>query len=88
MPVKPTYWVRSKQTNEIGDFGSTPIPARFEDLGQAKAYQRQMNLRRGPFHPGYFIDQENSAPVLTRGIDADGYSVSKVVPKAVRFPTG
>lgn len=86
MPIKTMYWVRSKQANEIGDFGRHPIPAWFEHLEDAKNYRRQMNLRRGAFHPGYFIDEENGAPVLVRGIDADGYSVSQGVAKVVRFP--
>ncbi len=30
MPTKPTYWVRSKQLNEIGTFGRRPVPARFK----------------------------------------------------------
>ena len=79
---KTAYWVRSKQTNEIGDFGRHPVPARFERLEDAKDYRRQMNFRRGAFHPGYYIDEENGAPVLMRGIDADGFAISKGVAKA------
>jgi hypothetical protein len=86
MPIKTMYWVRSKQTNEIGVFGRHPVPARFDNLEAAKDYRRQLNLRRGAFHPGYFIDEENSAPVLMRGIDAHGYSVSKGVAGVVRLP--
>ena len=84
--MKTTYWVRSKQTTEIGDFGRHRIPARFEHLEDAKIYRRQMNLRRGAFHPGYFIDEENGAALLMRAIDADGYLVLKSVAKVVRFP--
>jgi hypothetical protein len=87
VPIKTMYWVRSRQTNEIGDFGRHPVPARFEHLEDARDYRRQMNLRRGAFHPGYFIEEENGAPVLMRGIDADGYTVSKGVARVVPLPT-
>jgi anti-sigma B factor antagonist len=49
---KPAYWVRSKQPNEIGVFGRRPVPAQFNKLEDARQYRRELNLRRGPFHPG------------------------------------
>ena len=86
VPTKITYWVRSKQTKEIGDFGRHPIPARFEELEDAKHYRREMNLRRGAFHPGYFIEEENDAPQLMSGINGGGYSLSQYIARVVRFP--
>jgi len=88
VPIKTAYWVRSKQSSEIGGFGRYPVPAGFESLEDAKDYRRQLNLRRGAFHPGYFIDEENGAPVWVRGIDANGYSVSKGIAKVVRSRRG
>jgi hypothetical protein len=55
--TKPTYWVRSKQPNEIGVFGRRPVPAQFKRLEDAKQYRRELNLRRGAFHLGYFVEQ-------------------------------
>ena len=63
MPTKPTYCVRSKQTNEIGCFGLRPVPAQFEKLEDAKRYRKELNLRRGPYHPGYIIEEHDSSPV-------------------------
>jgi hypothetical protein len=60
MSEKPTYWVRSKQPNEIGVFGRRPVPARFNKLEDAKQYRRELNLRKGPFHPGYVIEEQVS----------------------------
>lgn len=65
MLTKPTYWVRSKQTNEIGSFGLRPVPARFKSLAEAKQYSRELNLRRGAYHPGYFIEEEKRLPVVS-----------------------
>jgi anti-sigma B factor antagonist len=62
MPEKPTYWVRSKQPNEIGVFGRRPVPAHFNKLEDAKQYRRELNLRKGPFHPGYVIEEQVSLP--------------------------
>ena len=61
MAVKLTYWVRSKQPNEIGCFGPTPVPAKFKTLEAAKQYRMDLNLRRGPYDPGYFIEQQDNA---------------------------
>lgn len=62
MSEKPTYWVRSKQPNEIGVFGRRPVPAHFNKLEDAKLYRRELNLRKGPFHPGYVIEEQVSLP--------------------------
>ena len=58
----PTYWVRSKQINEIGGFGRRPVPAKFKTLEKAQQYRLQLNLHRGAFHPGYFIEVEEDSP--------------------------
>ena len=65
MSAKTTYWVRSKKTNEIDGFGRRPVPAQFKKLEEAKEYRRQLNLRRGAFHPGYFIEEQDTSPVLS-----------------------
>ena len=62
MPKKPTYWVRSKQINETTGFGRTPVPARFKTLAEAKLYRRELNLRRGAYHPGYIVEEQDDSP--------------------------
>ena len=69
MPTKPTYWVRSRQANEISDFARMPVPAHFNSLEDAKQYRQELNFNRGPFHPGYFIEeQKDIPPVFSAGI--------------------
>jgi len=65
MAAKITYWVRSKQTNEITGFGRRSVPAQFKKLEDAKEYRRELNLRRGAYHPGYFIEEQGNSPVLS-----------------------
>lgn len=72
MQTKPAYWVRSKQTNEISGFGRMPVPARFKKLEDAKQYRRELNLRKGAYHPGYFVEEEESTPVLSFGTRRSG----------------
>jgi hypothetical protein len=62
MPIKPTYWVRSKQTDEISGF-ARPVPAQFKKLEDAKQYRKELNLRRGAYHPGYIIEEHDGPPV-------------------------
>ena len=62
MPKKPTYWVRSKETNEIGGFGRTPLPARFKRLDEAELLRRKLNLLKGAYHPGYFVEKQDDTP--------------------------
>ena len=62
MSEKPTYWVRSKQPNEIGSFGRRPVPAQFTKLEEAKQYRRELNLHKGAFHPGYVIEEQGNLP--------------------------
>jgi anti-sigma B factor antagonist len=65
MRVKTTYWVRSKQPNEIGCFGRRPVPAKFKTFQAAKKYRTELNLRRGPYHPGYFVEQQDNTRNLS-----------------------
>ena len=42
---------------------------RYNSLKDAKLYRRQLNLHRGAFHPGYFIEeQKDIPPVFSAGI--------------------
>jgi hypothetical protein len=59
---RPTFWVRSKQINEISGFGRTVVPAQFKTLEDAKLYRQQLNLRRGAYHPGYFVEEQDDSP--------------------------
>jgi hypothetical protein len=59
MHKKPTYWVRSKQINEIAGYGRWRIPAPFKTLEEANECRRVMHLRRGAYHPGYFVEVED-----------------------------
>jgi hypothetical protein len=59
---KPAYWVCSKEINEISGFGHRPVPARFDTFEEAKQYRLALNLRRGPYHPGYIIKKEEDSP--------------------------
>jgi anti-sigma B factor antagonist len=65
MGVKTTYCVRSKEPNEIGCFGRRPVPAKFDTLQAAKQYRTELNLRRGAYHPGYFIEQLDNVRSLS-----------------------
>jgi hypothetical protein len=58
MAITPTYWVRSKQANETSGFGRT-VPASFKSLAAAKLYRRELQLHRGAYHPGYFVEDCN-----------------------------
>jgi hypothetical protein len=69
VPQKSTYWVRSKQANETSDFGRRPVPARFKTREEADLYRRELNLRRGAYHPGYYVEeQDDSPPAFSAGI--------------------
>jgi hypothetical protein len=59
---KGTYWVRSRQANEISSFSRNPVPAHFKTLREAEVYRRRLNLRRGPYHPGYIIEEQDDNP--------------------------
>ena len=57
MPKKSAFWVLSKQPKEIGDFGKRSVPAHFKTFDEAKKYVKELNLRKGAYHPGYFIEE-------------------------------
>ena len=63
MPKKLTYWVRSKQTKEPSSFGRKPVPAGFKTLEEANQYRRELNLLKGAYHPGYFVEKQDDTPV-------------------------
>ena len=62
MLKKPTYWVRSKQANEVTGFGRRPVPARFKTLKEAKLYRRELILHKGAYHPGYVVEEQDDSP--------------------------
>ena len=55
--LKNSYWVRSKQANEISGFNRMPVPAHFATLREAEVYRRKLNSIRGPYHPGYIVEE-------------------------------
>jgi hypothetical protein len=57
LPKKSAFWVLSKQPKEIGNFGKRPIPAHFKTFDEAKKYCKELNLRKGAYHPGYYIEE-------------------------------
>ena len=57
MPKKTSFWVLSRQPQEIGDFGKRRVPAQFKTLEDAKRYCRELNLRSGAYHPGYYVEE-------------------------------
>lgn len=57
MANKRSFWVLSKQPKEIGGFGRNPVPAQFKTAEEAQKYCRQLNLKRGAYHPGYFVEE-------------------------------
>ena len=57
MANKRAFWVVSKQTNEMGTFGKLRIPVQFKTFEEAKKCAREMNLRKGAYHPGYFVEE-------------------------------
>jgi hypothetical protein len=54
---KRSFWVLSKQPKEIGGFGRTPVPAQFKTFEEAQRYCKDLNLRKGAYHPGYFVEE-------------------------------
>ena len=61
MSTNLTYWVRSKQTDEISSFSRTPVPAQFKTLSAANLYRRELNLHKGAYHPGYFVEEQDDS---------------------------
>jgi hypothetical protein len=54
---KRSFWVMTKQPREISGFGRNPIPSQFKTYEEAQRYCRQMNLNKGAYHPGYYIEE-------------------------------
>jgi hypothetical protein len=57
LPKKSAFWVLSKQPQEIGHFGKRRVPAQFKTLEEAKRYCQELNLRKGVYHPGYYVEE-------------------------------
>jgi len=57
MANKRSFWVLSKQPKEIGSFGRNPVPSQFKTYEEAYKYCRQLNLIRGAYHPGYYVEE-------------------------------
>ena len=57
MPKKTAFWVLSKNPKEIGDFGKRRVPAQFKTYEEAKRFCQELNLRRGVYHPGYYVEE-------------------------------
>lgn len=73
MANKRAFWVLSKQLKEIGDFGRRRVPAQFKTREDAVRYCRELNLRKGAYHPGYFIEERiGNQPVVAPSKRADG----------------
>ena len=64
---KRAFWVVSKQPKEIGAFGRRKVPAHFKTVEEAKRYCGELNLRKGAYHPGYFVEERiGDVPVNTK----------------------
>jgi hypothetical protein len=43
-----------------------PVPAQFKNAEEAQKYCRALNLRKGAYHPGYFVEERiGNIPVST-----------------------
>ena len=65
MAPKRQFWVLSKQPREIGGFGKNPVPAHFKTIEEATKYCRNLNLKKGAYHPGYFIEERIGGQPVT-----------------------
>lgn len=54
---KRAFWVLSKQPKEITGFGKRRVPAHFKIVQEARKYCGELNLRKGAYHPGYFVEE-------------------------------
>jgi viroplasmin and RNaseH domain-containing protein len=57
MANKRAFWVLSKQPKEISGFGKNKVPTSFKTVEEAKRYCKELNLKKGAYHPGYFIEE-------------------------------
>ena len=77
MPKNLTYWVRSKTPNETSGVGRTRVPARFKSLDEAKLLRRELNLRRGAYHPGYIVEKQDDNPPALPAVGEYGDHLSR-----------
>ena len=80
MANKRAFWVLSKQVKETNTFGKFKIPSKFKTVEEAKQYCRELNLRKGAYHPGYFIEERiGNTPVQApaKRADAGGEEVEQ-----------
>jgi hypothetical protein len=72
VPNKRAFWVLSKNVKEISGFGKKRIPSQFKTHEEAKKYCRELNLKKGAYHPGYFIEERiGDKPVSAPSKKAD-----------------
>ena len=57
MANKRSFWVLSKQPKEISGFGKHPVPSQFKTYEEAHRYVRQLNMNKGAYHPGYYVEE-------------------------------
>jgi hypothetical protein len=62
---KRAFWVISRQPKEIGKFGRRPVPAQFKTIKEASDYCRELNLCKGAYHPGYFVEERIDGKPVT-----------------------
>ncbi len=57
MSKRRAFWVLSKQIKEVNRAGNMHVPAQFKTNEEAKKYCQELNLRKGAYHPGYYIEE-------------------------------
>ena len=57
MSKQQSFWVLSRESKEINKYSRMKVPARFKTVEEASKYCRELNLRKGAFHPGYFVEE-------------------------------
>ena len=65
MRKENAFWVFSSEIKAGVGFGRMPVPAQFKALGDAKRYCRELNLKKGLYHAGYFIEERNGGLPIT-----------------------
>jgi hypothetical protein len=64
------FWVLSRESKEISRFGRMKVPAQFKTVEEANRYCRELNFRKGAFHPGYFVEERiGDQPVSKKSKD-------------------
>jgi hypothetical protein len=67
-----SFWVLSKQPQEIGGFGKRRVPSQFKTLEEAKRFCRELNLRKGAYHPGYYVEERIGDKPVSAKKETDG----------------